>query len=99
MANHFVPLLAPPSSAPPVPRPGLMPVPTPGAAPAFAPIHSATPNPPTAPAPPAAAPCDAAKDPEVTLKREGDRITQIQIRCSCGESVILDCDYNSTPST
>ena len=31
---------------------------------------------------------------EVTYKHEGDRIAQIQIRCSCGETIVLDCDYS-----
>ena len=31
--------------------------------------------------------------PVVTLKRDGDRVTRIQVRCSCGEVVELDCVY------
>jgi hypothetical protein len=31
--------------------------------------------------------------PVVTLKRDGDRVTRIQVRCSCGETVELDCAY------
>ena len=31
--------------------------------------------------------------PIVTLKRDGDRVTRIQVRCSCGETVELDCVY------
>src|SRR5262245_8330707 len=31
--------------------------------------------------------------PVVTLKREGDKVTRIQVRCSCGEVVELDCVY------
>ena len=31
--------------------------------------------------------------PVVTLKRDGDRVTHIQVRCSCGEVVELDCAY------
>jgi hypothetical protein len=32
---------------------------------------------------------------EVTmeLKRSGDRVTQIRIRCRCGEIIELDCEY------
>ena len=32
--------------------------------------------------------------PVVTLKRDGDRVTRIQVRCSCGEVVELDCVYS-----
>jgi hypothetical protein len=31
--------------------------------------------------------------PQVTFKKEGDRITQIVIRCSCDHPVVLDCVY------
>ncbi len=31
--------------------------------------------------------------PEVTLKREGDRVTHISVRCSCGEVIELACAY------
>ena len=31
--------------------------------------------------------------PVVTLRRDGDRVTRIQVRCSCGEVVELDCVY------
>ena len=31
--------------------------------------------------------------PVVTFKRDGDRVTRIQVRCSCGEMVELDCVY------
>src|SRR5437868_10598916 len=31
--------------------------------------------------------------PVVTLKREADRVTRIQVRCSCGEVIELDCVY------
>ena len=31
--------------------------------------------------------------PVVTLKRDGDKVTRIQVRCSCGEVVELDCVY------
>src|SRR6266481_1135931 len=33
--------------------------------------------------------------PAVSLQRDGDRITQIQIRCACGESIVLDCNYDA----
>ena len=31
--------------------------------------------------------------PVVTLKKDGQKITQIQIQCSCGQIVELDCAY------
>ena len=31
--------------------------------------------------------------PELNLKRDGDRIVQIEIRCACGERILLDCNY------
>ncbi len=32
-----------------------------------------------------------------SFKRDGDLITQIQVRCSCGESIVLDCNYAADP--
>lgn len=32
-------------------------------------------------------------EPRVTLQREGDRITGIQIQCSCGQVIDLKCAY------
>jgi hypothetical protein len=32
-------------------------------------------------------------EPVVTLRREGDIIREIHIRCKCGEVTILECDY------
>src|SRR6185436_11823822 len=31
--------------------------------------------------------------PVVTLKRQDDKVTRIQVRCSCGEVIELDCVY------
>ena len=33
------------------------------------------------------------KQPEITLQREGDRITQIRIQCGCGQLIELGCQY------
>lgn len=30
-------------------------------------------------------------EPAVELKKDGDRVTEITIRCSCGEVIRLDC--------
>ena len=32
-----------------------------------------------------------ASEPVIELKKDGDRITEILIRCSCGEVIRLDC--------
>ena len=31
--------------------------------------------------------------PKITVQRDGDRITQIEIHCSCNEVIRLDCVY------
>ena len=31
--------------------------------------------------------------PKVTLRRDGDRITHIQIECGCGQIIDLECSY------
>lgn len=33
------------------------------------------------------------KEPQVTLEREGDRITRIKIQCPCGQVMELNCTY------
>ena len=32
-------------------------------------------------------------EPEITLGRDGDRITHIRVRCACGALVELRCEY------
>lgn len=32
-------------------------------------------------------------EPTLTVQRTGERITQIQIRCTCGQVIELECDY------
>jgi len=54
----------------------------------FQPLHPAG-----APASMPSAAHPAAAAPEVTLKRDGDRVTHISVRCSCGEVVELACVY------
>lgn len=52
-----------------------------------------------APSVPAGGPAHAAcgtavgMPPVVTLRREGDRVTGIHIRCSCGQVIELACQY------
>jgi hypothetical protein len=31
--------------------------------------------------------------PRVTVRREGDRITHIQVECGCGQMIELECAY------
>ncbi len=31
--------------------------------------------------------------PKVSLQREGDKVTRIEITCSCGQVIDLDCIY------
>jgi len=31
--------------------------------------------------------------PTVTLRREGNLIKEVHIRCGCGELIVLDCQY------
>ncbi len=100
MGNHFVPLLVPAKSAPAAFRLGAVTESTPGNAPMFTPISFGLPS--LAANQPASASglrAAASTPAEVSFKRDGDRITQIQIRCSCGECIILDCDYTNPTNT
>lgn len=36
--------------------------------------------------------------PEVVVRRNGDCIQQVEIRCHCGEVIILDCEYSAKPN-
>jgi hypothetical protein len=96
MANEFIPLISPSTYTPIVSRIGA--VLKKGLAEeqpftAVAPRPSAAaPTSPTLPAPALSCARPGTVEPELTLKREGDRVTQIHIRCSCGESIVLDCN-------
>ena len=35
------------------------------------------------------------REPQVELIREGDVLRSIRVTCSCGQTVVLDCDYNT----
>ena len=51
----------------------------------------ATPSPaPAAPTPP---PASAPAEPQVTLVRDGEKITHIKIQCRCGELIEFACAY------
>jgi hypothetical protein len=36
-------------------------------------------------------------EPHLTVQREGERITNIRIQCSCGQMIDLACVYDATP--
>ena len=33
--------------------------------------------------------------PRVTLRKDGSRISTIEIQCSCGEMILIDCEYDT----
>lgn len=87
MATDFVPLLKdhPDANAP-----------ASATAAGFRPLVQAPqsrPNPEPAPSPEPGPPPTAPTGPTLTVQRAGERITQIQIRCTCGQVIELDCDY------
>ncbi len=42
---------------------------------------------------PSVAPACSGGTPQVSLERQGDRISRIIVTCSCGEVIELDCRY------
>lgn len=83
MNDQFIPLVPRGSKTMAQPEAAIQP---------FQSLHSAT-GPASAHAAAQAATHAAAVPPEVTLKREGDRVTHISVRCSCGEVIELACAY------
>jgi hypothetical protein len=51
-------------------------------------VESSSPATPSAPAA-----YSAETQPVVTLKRDGDRVTHIVVRCTCGQVIELACEY------
>lgn len=37
--------------------------------------------------------------PKVTLRRQGDVVTHIEIKCTCGAEVVYECEYDGAPKT
>jgi hypothetical protein len=37
-------------------------------------------------------------EPRVTIQREGDRVSVIQIQCACGQLIELACIYEAAPA-
>jgi hypothetical protein len=52
---------------------------------AFVPLSQAGANSPGSPPAPA--------EPQISLEREGDRVTRIRIQCPCGHTIELACEY------
>jgi len=61
---------------------------------AFEPVHARASSQPGA-APPA--PHTPACGPRISVQREGDRVSSIQIQCSCGQTIDLACIYQELP--
>jgi hypothetical protein len=93
MSKKLVPLRSGPGSTPAAPG-NLIPLPESeeeGQSPVPIASKPAGPGSTLESAPPATA---ARTAPTVSFKRDGQRVTQIEIRCSCGEVIQLDCDYD-----
>ncbi|HEY2951763.1 MAG TPA: hypothetical protein VGK40_04220 [Verrucomicrobiae bacterium] len=92
MSHAFVPLI--PTAAPaPAPPDNLVPLLAPGSNDDGIAGHAPrTTGPGSIPETASLPPAEQAA-PTVSFKRTGDRVTQIEIRCSCGEVIQLDCDY------
>lgn len=89
MTHAFVPLLNSLRLATP---------PAAGAAPAFQAVQPSSPPNPANAGPDSAPPVPLhAHQPVLNLKRDGDRITEIEIRCGCGQVIRLECDYAPMP--
>jgi hypothetical protein len=61
---------------------------------AFAPLPAPTPTPttPTAATPPLSQNQQTA-GPSISVTRDGNRVTRIQVKCACGEVIELACTY------
>ena len=89
--DGFTPLLPSPGSggSPPSFRLTVLPA-EPGSTPPFQNFPAAAPA--SSPAP---ARCTPSGKPQVSLLRDGEVITGIQVHCACGEVITLDCLYDS----
>src|SRR5580765_7801828 len=97
MSNDFVPLVPPSAQAPDASAFRLKVVPRGQTSQPFTPVIVATVGHPavSAEAQPASAATEAKAEPTITLQRERERITRIQIKCSCGQMIELSCVYYS----
>jgi hypothetical protein len=48
----------------------------------------------TSPAEALAHDLSSCQEPKVFIDKEGDRITKIRMLCGCGQSVVIDCQYD-----
>jgi hypothetical protein len=93
MAQPFIPILPSAKETPGKDGLGVVVRPTSSEkGPGFRPLTGSVPQDGPAQSPGNGAP-DAPPHPTVHLKRDGDRITQIQICCACGQVIELDCEY------
>src|SRR5262249_35293026 len=64
---------------------------------AFAPLGTPAATTPATPTPaPATSPlpqCEHAIGPSISVTRDGNRVTRIQVKCACGEVIELACTY------
>ncbi|MBX3747516.1 MAG: hypothetical protein KF833_19575 [Verrucomicrobiae bacterium] len=95
MPADFVPLAVPAHRAadPGGFRVRVLPPPGDSPAPAFAPLHC---HPPAAAAAETAAPASTpapVTPPQVTLRRDGDRVTGVRVVCGCGQVLDLELVY------
>ena len=56
-------------------------------------LKTSPPPPPAAPPPPAPAANPPPREPQLSVERDGDRITLIRIQCSCGQTHEVTCLY------
>ena len=47
----------------------------------------------TTPPEPAEGEEPAQTHPELSLEKDGDKVTRIKVDCICGETIVMDCDY------
>ena len=47
----------------------------------------------TPPSKPAEGEEPAQTHPELSLEKDGDKVTRIKVDCICGETIVMDCDY------
>lgn len=84
MTKPFVPLIAPAKT----PVTAVEPAPT-----RILPADTATQSISTLAGQSAAGNQAATPAPKVTVQRDGERVTQIQVRCTCGQVIDLACEY------
>lgn len=104
MADSFVPLIpgkasalkppsAPASGSSPSAPPRIFSGETETSTPAFVPATRVLGRKEEAAVPPPPCNADPLAQPKVILHREGDRVARIQVICTCGQVIDLDCTY------